>query len=149
MEKGIRVAKNTRMACSKSTGGIIFRGADTPGGCCIRAEESHASGDFTPSSVRGGSQARDSDSESSLGDLGCVASKGEEVLLEKTSRRKIDTLTTGSNTEGRGETLGSRADEATSGSFASDWLLQSCDDADDRAVRRRLSMELLGAFYLV
>lgn len=70
-----------------------------------------------------------------VGYVGCQGGIG--ILAEEFARRRVDIGAGVGIVSGRGDsTVGLRVSTGTPNITVSDWSLQSCDDADDTAVRK-------------
>lgn len=120
--KAATSAKPSRMLCSsRSPAGNASRAGGGSNACGVPGEDSIALGDVPSSPPRPTSSGRVAEGKDVLGRSEYVASE-----VGETSRRKTDVV-------GGGEIVA--VSTGAPGITVSDWSLQSCDDADDGAVR--------------
>lgn len=131
------VAVPVRMVSSRSTGGFALRGTGASGAGSVPCGEGGVAGEFpSPPPPRLGNVSREVESKVDVvGSLVCVVGEGRKGIADEVSRRKAEVIANGDARAAREDAVGLRVHTGASGLNTSDWSLESCDDADDGAVR--------------
>lgn len=127
-----------RLLGSRSTGGIALRGAGTSALCSTRGDDS-TTVDFPspPLPTRIGNRDLKVEGKSTATDGGEVYGLREGGVEEGAGRRANTSAGGSAPSPGRGDTSGILVNTGVPALNVSDWSLQSCDDTDDGAVRKK------------